>query len=864
MLGRLLGGRYQIVHHLGGGGFGQTYLAEDLHLPGQPSCVVKQLKPRMTNPEALQTARRLFDTEAQVLYSLGSHDQIPRLFAHFEEGQDFFLVQELIEGEVLSQELKPGQPLPEAEVIHLIWDILTVLEFVHLQQVIHRDIKPSNLIRRRGDRRIILIDFGAVKQIGVEAYESPEQASVTIAVGSSAYMPNEQLAGKPQFSSDIYAVGMLAIQCLTGISPKRLKLDPRTSEILWRDQAKVSAGFANILDKMVRYDYRQRHPSAREALEALSPLAQTTPLNLLLSQTRLVSLDGHLVWLERGDELFQLQRYAEAIAAYDRVIQATPDDYVAWFKRGIALEHINRYEEAAGAYDQVIQLQPQDYLAWFKWGGVLEKLQRYPESLQSYEKVVTLQPDNYWAWHDRGRVLEALKRHDEAIAAYDRAVQLKPDFQLAIDSRKRVLSQLSRVDTLYHLQHYDEAVASCDKAIQDNPSDPIPWLMRGMALENLNSFEQAVLAYERVVELQPDDHVAWFKRANLLEKLQRFDEAIASYYRVVQLQPENYWAWHDRGRLLEHLKRYEEAIAAYDRAVQIKPDFQAAVEGRSRILHQMQQARSTFAEEDETIVYSCPVEEVASELPTYPLEEGLGEHPQPPQKWGAMGTIATTDETVVVLQSPVDTLQMPDQSAKAIPVCPTSPQLQEDEETSITDYIPVPALEEFQQWVEEGQTLEKQKRYEDALLAYERACHIQANSSIVWCRLGNLLYKLERYEAAATAYEKMVQLNSEDADSWCPLGWCQVRLKRYDRAIAAFAEAVRLKPTSYTAWYGQGVTFCCLKRYPDALLCFEKVLELKPDYHPAWRDRQRLQHLLTALSLKAREAESGIQESRLN
>jgi tetratricopeptide (TPR) repeat protein/tRNA A-37 threonylcarbamoyl transferase component Bud32 len=864
MLGRLLGGRYQIVRHLGGGGFGQTYLAEDLHLPGQPSCVVKQLKPRMTNPEALQTARRLFDTEAQVLYSLGSHDQIPRLFAHFEEEQDFFLVQELIEGEVLSQEVKPGHPLPEAEVIHLIWDILTVLEFVHLQQVIHRDIKPSNLIRRRGDRRMILIDFGAVKQIGVEAYESPEQASVTIAVGSSAYMPNEQLAGKPQFSSDIYAVGMLAIQCLTGVSPKRLKLDPRTSEILWRDQAKVSAGFANILDKMVRYDYRQRYPSAREALEALSPLAQTTPINLLLSQTRLVSLDGHLVWLERGDELFQSQRYAEAIAAYDRVIQATPDDYVAWFKRGIALEHMNRYEEAAEAYNQVIHLQPQDYLAWFKWGGVLEKLQRYPESLQSYEKVVTLQPDNYWAWHDRGRVLEALKRHDEAIASYDRAVQLKPDFQLAIDSRKRVLSQLSRVDTLYHLQHYDEAVTSCDQAIQENPNDPIPWLMRGMALENLNSFEQAVLAYEKVVELQPDDHVAWFKRANLLEKLQRFEESVASYYRVVQIQPENYWAWHDRGRLLERLKRHEEAIAAYDRAVQIKPDFQAAVEGRSRILYQMQQAKSAFGEEDETIVYSSPVEQVTSEVPTYPLEERLGEPPQPPQQWGTMGTIATTDETVVVIQPPVDTFLTPVESTEPTPDCPNSSPPQEDEETSITDYIPAPALEDFQHWVEEGRALEKQKQYEDALIAYGRASHIQANSPIIWGRLGNLLYKLGRYEAATTAYEKVLQLNSEDTDSWCRLGWCQVRLKQYDRAISSFAEAVQLKPASHTAWYGQGLTFCLLKRYPEAAFCFDKVLELKPNYHPAVRDRQRLRQLLAALSVKARVEEPGVQKSRSN
>ena len=67
-----LGGRYQIISHLGDGGFGTTFVAEDTYLPGNPQCVVKQLKLQATDPLTLQTARRLFDTEAQVLYQLGN------------------------------------------------------------------------------------------------------------------------------------------------------------------------------------------------------------------------------------------------------------------------------------------------------------------------------------------------------------------------------------------------------------------------------------------------------------------------------------------------------------------------------------------------------------------------------------------------------------------------------------------------------------------------------------------------------------------------------------------------------------------------------------------------------------------------
>ncbi|NET50526.1 MAG: protein kinase, partial [Merismopedia sp. SIO2A8] len=144
MLGTTLGGRYQIYRYLGGGGFGRTYLARDQHLPGTPDCVVKQLKPRINHPRAYHTACRLFNREAEVLYLLGEHDRIPRLFAHFEEQQEFYLVQEFVDGEVLSRTLRTGHCLSEPDVIQLLKDLLTVLIFVHDQNVIHRDIKPSN------------------------------------------------------------------------------------------------------------------------------------------------------------------------------------------------------------------------------------------------------------------------------------------------------------------------------------------------------------------------------------------------------------------------------------------------------------------------------------------------------------------------------------------------------------------------------------------------------------------------------------------------------------------------------------------------------------------------------------------------
>ncbi len=271
MLGKTLTGRYKIVKQLGGGGFSQTFIAEDGHLPDRPTCVIKQLKPASSQLDILRISRELFDKEAKVLYRLGKHECIPGLLAHFEEDEEFFLAQELIEGDVLTQEIKNGQCLGEQYTLDFLIEILPTLDFVHRQQVIHRDIKPSNLIRRASDRKIVLIDFGAVKEVSTQPISQLGHTS-SIVIGSPGYMPNEQYSGKTIYASDIYAIGMIALQALTGLAPNQIPEDPVTSEFRWHDKAKVTPTLANVIDRMVRFDFRQRFQSASEVIDALQPL----------------------------------------------------------------------------------------------------------------------------------------------------------------------------------------------------------------------------------------------------------------------------------------------------------------------------------------------------------------------------------------------------------------------------------------------------------------------------------------------------------------------------------------------------------------------------------------------------------------
>ncbi len=288
MIGQVLDRRYQIIKVLERGGFGQTFLARDTKRPGNPICVVKQLKPSFSDPELLNKARELFNREAETLQKLGEHGQIPRLLAYFEENQQFYLVQEYIVGKTLEQELISSQPLTEAQVIIIVKELLAILDFVHSHNVIHRDIKPSNIIRREQDCKLVLIDFGAVKKV-----TTGEQQN-TIVIGTPGYIPIEQFTGQPNFRSDIYAVGMIGIQALTGI-----KLQPcvgggfptdSQQNLLWRQYARVSdkpngiaaQRLAAILTKMVRYNYRERYQSAQEALQEIQDLENSRNATTLI------------------------------------------------------------------------------------------------------------------------------------------------------------------------------------------------------------------------------------------------------------------------------------------------------------------------------------------------------------------------------------------------------------------------------------------------------------------------------------------------------------------------------------------------------------------------------------------------------
>ncbi|MHC5675291.1 protein kinase domain-containing protein [Nostoc sp.] len=281
--GLTLGDRYLIVRQIGQGGFGRTYLAEDINR-FRELCVLKEFSPQVQTAYVIQKAGELFEREASVLYKL-QHPQIPRfrelLRLNLGGKEYLFLVQDYVEGEtynsLLDARIQQGLRFTEVEIRQLLQQILPVLEYIHSLGVIHRDISPDNLMLRTVDQLPMLIDFGGVKQVVATVASQYYQPGIVASspsptlLGKVGFAPPEQMqTGLVSPHSDLYAMAATMLVLLTGKQPQEL-IDTYTLSWQWRREVSLSQTLAQVLDKMLSARPSDRYQSARQVLQAINP-----------------------------------------------------------------------------------------------------------------------------------------------------------------------------------------------------------------------------------------------------------------------------------------------------------------------------------------------------------------------------------------------------------------------------------------------------------------------------------------------------------------------------------------------------------------------------------------------------------------
>jgi len=246
----LLADRYRLYQLIAKSSLTRTFLAlDELAQKSKNVCLIKEYKNYSQTPPALEVA---------ALKQLGINSLIPDVLDFFTKKDDFYVVQELIEGVNLAQELAQKGSLSENEIWQVLAAILPLLNFVHDRQVIHGDIKPENILRRANDDRLVLVGFGLESwQKGSPEYVAPQEDTT--------------------ITRDLYSLGVTCLNLLTAISPFSL-FDVVNNQWVWRDYLTeaVSEEIARILDKLISLKVEDRFTSVEDALAALKQAGRLT------------------------------------------------------------------------------------------------------------------------------------------------------------------------------------------------------------------------------------------------------------------------------------------------------------------------------------------------------------------------------------------------------------------------------------------------------------------------------------------------------------------------------------------------------------------------------------------------------------
>ncbi|MDJ0509733.1 MAG: bifunctional serine/threonine-protein kinase/ABC transporter substrate-binding protein [Crocosphaera sp.] len=268
---------YELIEELGSGGYGTTYLVHEHNFNRQ--VVIKHIEPHTITSNVINKCQDIFEKEIFSLQQLGQHPQIPCLYNYFILENNFFLVQEFIDGHNFNQEIKPGNHWTDNQLITFLIEVLEILSFVHQQGIIHQDIKPSNLMRRKSDQKIFLIDFGATQEISILGEDDRGLIKPMFPVGTLNYMSPEQKHGSPRPGSDIYSLGIVAIQAITGLKPEAISQLIDTPSLLSLLKGNgMSSALISLLTKMVSFHFNQRYQNADEVLTDIKKIVSKNSL----------------------------------------------------------------------------------------------------------------------------------------------------------------------------------------------------------------------------------------------------------------------------------------------------------------------------------------------------------------------------------------------------------------------------------------------------------------------------------------------------------------------------------------------------------------------------------------------------------
>jgi serine/threonine-protein kinase len=615
----LLSDRYKPINLINENIFYTTYLAEDQKDLNKPKlCLLKKLNIPDQSQNSLSLIFNLINKRIITLRQITEDEHFPNLLDFFQDQQQLYVVQEYIEGQTLQQKLTEQGPWQEAEAVDVLNEVLIALNNIHNHGLIYQCLQPTNIIYRQGDDNLVLVGLGFIQNKIDQLIRSQKNTKERPLSPDSPYLAPEQLLGKAQFNSDIYALGVVVIEGLTGIKPDQLTIAIQQGH--WQQSCRISASLTRLIEGMVQTNTQQRYQLAGEILQDLNSSDQkpkqsasivpipaqletsaVTDATIANTNTKINDTSSNknfdqeepqeetinhgrssrkwsywaglfgLFGLAAGALFFLLTRVLppipmasdpeeKTIEEYNRILETNPQDGEAYFARGMIFQQQQDQVAALQDFSKAIDLGYESGPVYYYRGNARFFLGDTEGAIEDYQGALRLEPEHTEALVNLGNAYGSLGDETAAIANYTKAITIDPTIAAAY--LNRCLSRTNTGDA-------SGAVEDCSEAIKLRPAHSFAYENRGLAKWRLGDLAGAIQDFNIALAIEPASADAYYNRGLVRYELGDYQGAIMDFDQAIALNPNHPFAYYDRASIHERQGRNQEAISDFTNASRI-------------------------------------------------------------------------------------------------------------------------------------------------------------------------------------------------------------------------------------------------------------------------------------------------------